>query len=212
MKYPTYKEIVPVGTVLLIAASSFGLGVVYSNLIYDYQTLWAFKGDTKVFQNSFNHYLNWASAPAYLHYILHFVMFLGILGGLIKLYKPSEDTTYFEYGTLGLFVLSIIVYLTNLRTGINSVFFNSWGEVSMETGINVIAASQFFVVVLLFGVIFLQGGLYFAEWYDGQLKEEFFANEKKELEAKEKAESITTGAEKTKEKESKVVKKKSKKA
>lgn len=204
--YPSYKEIVPVGTTLIIAAASFGLGAVYSNLVYDYQTLWSYQGDPLVFKQSFNHYLAWANTPRPVHYILHGVMLVGFIGALIKLYKPHPESTYFEYGSLGLFVLSIVIYLTNLRTGINSCFYDNWGEVSMETGINVIAASHFFIVVLLVGVIVLQGGLYYAEWYDGKLKEEFLAEQQKE-ESKSVPELSQENTKKAKRSDKKVTKK-----
>lgn len=170
----SYKEVLPIGTGLILLSCGFGLGAVYGNLPYDYATLWSNTGEKNPFQSSFDHYLKWANAPPRVHYVLHFVFALGMIGSLIKIYKPTEDTKYFEYGSMGLVVLSIIIYLTNLRTGINSCFHNQWGEVPMETGINVIAASQFFVVVLLVGVVVLQGGLYYAEWYDNQLKIEFY--------------------------------------
>lgn len=174
MKLMGYKELVPIGTCMIIFAAGFGLGAVYSNLPYDVETLWSYSGNKEVFQHSFDHYLKWANAPAYVHYILHSVFVIGVVGSLIKIYKPSDDSKYFEYGCLGLLVLSIVIYLTNLRTGINSCYYENWGEVPKETGLNVIGASQFMIVVLLIGVLVLQGGLYYAEWYDGQLKIEFY--------------------------------------
>lgn len=170
-----YKDLVPVGTGLIIAATSFGLGVVYSNLPYDYFTLW--KHDPEGFTRSLAHYTNWANAPRRVHHIFHFVMFLGLSGCFIKLYKPSDDVKYFEYGTLGLMMVGIIIYLTNLRIGVNSCLTGQWGEVDQKTGINVMAASQFLIVIALTGVLILQAGLYYAEWYDAKIKREFLAKE-----------------------------------
>lgn len=169
-----YKDLLPIGTGLVIVSASFGLGAIYLNLPYDYETLFSKTADASAFDDSFNHYLKWAKAPAKVHHVLHFFMGLGLLGSIIKIYKPSEDSKYFEYGSMGLLFGSIVIYLTNLRTGINSCFYNNFGEISRDMGINVMAASQFMAVVLLVGVILLQGGLYYAEWYDNQLKLEFF--------------------------------------
>lgn len=172
-----YKDIVPVGTGLIISATSFGLGVIYSNLPYDFGTLWNYDPTGKAFEKSLAHYTTWAEAPMFVHHILHFVFFLGLVGCFIKLYKPIEDAKYFEYGTLGLVMISIIIYLTNLRVGINSCSSGDWGEVDMPTGINVMAASQVMMIVALIGVLVLQGGLYYASWYDEKLKKEFFEQE-----------------------------------
>ncbi|PVH13742.1 uncharacterized protein CXQ87_001860 [Candidozyma duobushaemuli] len=189
-----YKDLVPVGTGLIIAATSFGLGVVYSNSAYDYNTLW--KYDAEGFTRSLAHYSNWANAPMRIHHILHFVMFLGLSGCFIKLYKPSDDSKYFEYGTLGLMMVGIVIYLTNLRIGVNSCITGEWGEVDQNTGINVMAASQFLIVIALSGVLILQAGLYYAEWYDEKIKREFL--EKEAAEAKEaeiQPEAASTGVE-----------------
>lgn len=176
-----YKDLVPVGSGLIIAASSFGLGVIYSQLPYDINTLWSYQAEA--FDVSLKHYAQWSLAPPHVHYILHFVMALGLVGSFIKLYKPSEDAKYFEYGSLVLFMIAIIIYLTNVRVGAASCVSGMWGDVDKNTGINVIAASEVMIVMVLVGVLVLQAGLYYAEWYDLKLKEEFF-KEQAELEAK----------------------------
>lgn len=189
-----YKDLVPVGTGLIIAATSFGLGVVYSNTAYDYNTLWRY--DAEGFARSLAHYSNWANAPMRIHYILHAVMFLGLSGCFIKLYKPLDDAKYFEYGTLGLMMAGIVIYLTNLKIGVNSCITGQWGEVDQNTGINVMAASQFLIVVALVGVLILQGGLYYAEWYDAKIKREFLEKEAAEAKEAEVApEAASTGVE-----------------
>ncbi|CAI5759412.1 unnamed protein product [Candida verbasci] len=174
-----YKDLVPIGTTLIIASTCFGLGAIYGNLPYDIHTLWL-HSDEQSFVNSLNHYKQWGESPMYTHYILHFIGLLGLIGHFIKLYKPEEDAKYFEYGSLGLFMIGVIIYLTNLRTGINSCISGEWGEVDSATGINVIAASQVMIIFVLFGVLLLQGGLYYAQWYDEKLKSEFYAKEAEE--------------------------------
>ena len=117
----------------------------------------------------------------YVHYTLHAVGLLGLIGHFIKLYKPDEDAKYFEYGSLGLFMVGVVIYLTNLRTGVNSCLVGQWGDVDYQTGINVMAASQVMIIFVLLGVLLLQGGLYYAQWYDNKLKEEFYRQEPKKL-------------------------------
>ncbi|CUM45653.1 uncharacterized protein AC631_01577 [Debaryomyces fabryi] len=174
-----YKDIVPVGSALIIGATSFGLGVFYANLPYDLNTLWRHDETGNAFITSLAHYSIWGNSPAYVHHIFHFVMALGFIGAFIKLYKPSEDAKYFEYGSLFLYMVGVIIYLTNLRIGVNSCLAGEWGEVDMPTGINVMAASQVMIGFALFGVLLLQGGLYYAEWYDNKLKQKFFEEEER---------------------------------
>lgn len=170
-----YSDIVPVGTGLVIAAASFGLGAAWGNLPYDIDTLW--RQAPGGFEASLVHYAKWSEAPKKVHYILHFVIALGLIGSFIKLYKPHEDAKYFEYGSLFMLTAGIVVYLTNLRIGSQSCVSGQWGEVDRNTGINVIAASQVILILALTGVLVLQGGLYYAEWYDRKLKEEFYKQE-----------------------------------
>lgn len=170
-----YKDLVPIGTVLITCATSFALGIVYSNTVYDYHTLW---NPTKAgFERSLAHYAYWVNAPMRIHHVLHVIIFLGLLGCFIKLYKPSEEVKYFEYGTLGMMMVAIIIYLTNLRIGANSCVSGEWGDVDAFTGVNVMAASLFMMVVVLVGILVLQGGLYYAEWYEQKIQREFFEQE-----------------------------------
>lgn len=175
-----YQDLVPVGSTLIIAATSFGLGVVYANLPYDLNTLWVHDNTGAAFNASLAHYALWASTPNFVHHILHAVAALGLIGCFIKLYKPHEDAKYFEYGTLGLFMVAIIIYLTNLRVGAASAVSGKWGDVDMHTGINVIAASEVMIVIALMGVILLQGGLYYAQWYDNKVQAQFYKEQAEE--------------------------------
>lgn len=174
----TYKDLIPVGTTLIVGAVCFGLGVIYGNWPYSVETLYRY--NTDAFDLTLRHYQMWANTPPFVHYVFHAVMGLGLIGCFIKLYKPDPESQYFEYGTLALVMLSIVVYLTNLRTGINSCISGNWGEVDQNTGLNVMAASQVMVAVILLGVLVLQGGLYYAELEDRDLQRKFYAEQEKE--------------------------------
>lgn len=172
-----YSDLVPVGTALIIGATSFALGAIYGNLPYDYGTLWTYADES--FDKSIAHYQAWATAPMRVHHILHGVILLGLIGCFIKLFKPHPDVKYFEYGTLGMMMVAVVIYLTNLRVGVNLALSGEWGDVDYKTGINVVAASEFMMVVVLFGVLVLQGGLYYAAWYERKIQAEFIAKEAK---------------------------------
>ncbi|CCE72886.1 Piso0_000488 [Millerozyma farinosa CBS 7064] len=191
-----YKDLVPVGSTLIIAATSFALGVIYSNWPYDVHTLWRHDSTGEFFEQSLRHYTMWATAPMYVHYTFHAILGLGFVGCFIKLFKPLEDAKYFEYGTLAMYMAGVVIYLSNLRIGINSCRHGDWGDVDMPTGINVIAASQVMIVFALVGVLVLQGGLYYAQWYDARLKAQFLAEEAEREAMEQKNETKTTAGSK----------------
>lgn len=164
-------------TGLVLCATSFSLGAIYSNWAYDYWTLWSKDPTPEAFDNSLLHYQTWAKMPTFLHHVHHFIMFLGLCGLFAKLYRPSESNTLFDGGSLFLFVIAIGFYLTNLRTGAEAALSRVWGDVDEMTGINVIASSQVFIVLILLGVIGLQIGQYWAEAEEERLAADFYAKE-----------------------------------
>ncbi|KAH3683850.1 hypothetical protein WICPIJ_005178 [Wickerhamomyces pijperi] len=177
-----YKDLLPVANGLIIAGSFFFLGLIFGNLPYDYVSLYSSTATMADIENSVRHYTTWANIPAPALHILHSLIGLGFIGLFIKIYKPSEDAKYFEYGSLFLYVVAFCIYLTNLKTGAESARAAEWGEVDVQTGINVIAASGHMIVFILGGVILLQAGLYYGEW-EYQQRLEVFNRELAEEEA-----------------------------
>lgn len=150
-------------TGLILGATSFSLGVIYTNWAYDYNTLWTHQARQDLYELSLRHYQTLGSIPKFLAHVHHFIIGLGLLGIFIKLYKPSESNKLFDGGTLILYVIAISLYVSNIIVGIRSAIARNWGDVDENTGINVIAASQVFIVLVLLGVFVLQIGQYWAE-------------------------------------------------
>ncbi|ODV58746.1 Shr3p [Ascoidea rubescens DSM 1968] len=196
-----YQDLLPLSTGIVVAASSFCLGIVYANFQYDYKTL-IFKDGTEAdFINSLNHYTTWANSPLKILHILHVVLGVGIFGFCIKIWKPTDDTYLFDYSCLFMFIASMIIYATNLKIGADSCIHGDWGEVDMKTGINVMAASQIMVVFLLTGVLFLQAGQFYSE-FDFKRKTAKLEAEYREKENKAKKE-LNEKSEKNNQKNSK---------
>ncbi|ODV98231.1 hypothetical protein PACTADRAFT_48031 [Pachysolen tannophilus NRRL Y-2460] len=194
-----YKDIVPVGTTLIVAATSFALGVIFSNWPYDYSTLYSKILPTdKTFANSLQHYQTLGSSPLFIVHTFHAVLGIGFIGCFIKIYKPSEETKLFEYGTLFLYMVAVVVYLTNIRIGIQSAIARQWGDVDEKTGINVIAASQTMIVFVLVGVLVLQGGLYYANWENERALKKFYEDEAKEKAKKQEQQDKESGVDSAK--------------
>ncbi|ANB11744.1 Shr3p [Sugiyamaella lignohabitans] len=164
-------------TGLILCATSFSLGAIYSNWAYDYYTLWTSHPTNESFALSLSHYQTWANMPTFLHHVHHFIIGLGFLGLFIKLYKPSESNTLFDGGSLFLYVIAVAFYISNLQRGVFSAVAGEWGDVDEHTGINVIAATQVFIVLVLLGVVGLQFGQYWAELEDATIRAKADAEE-----------------------------------
>lgn len=160
-------------------AVSFSLGVCYSNWAYDYYTLWTRSGDD-AFARSLAHYQNWYNMPMFFHHVHHVCALLGLVGLFLKLYKPSEANKLFDGGSLFLYMVGIVIYLTNLRRGGASADAREWGEVDEQTGLNIMAASQVLIVLTFLGVLGLQVGQYWAEVEDAKVLKQYLEEEEKE--------------------------------
>lgn len=178
-------------TFMVIAPTSFFLGLIFSLFPYDYPLLWkagpvdpshldALEVHLKLLHNS----------PNLIVRIMHIITAIGLIGLLIKLYKPSESNMLFDGGSLVLYVIAIIIYLTNIVKGLRIVSFGTYGEglgnlsqdklddvdlgtgVDQESGISVLgrednlkvlSASNTILALVLVGVLGLQIGQWYAE-------------------------------------------------
>lgn len=156
---------------------------MYSNWAYDYYTLWHRPALSEAFAHSLAHYQQWANLPAFLYHVHHAIAALGLVGLFLKLYKPSESNKLFDGASLFLYMVGIVIYLTNLRVGVRSAAAREWGDVDEQTGINVIAASQVMIVFTFLGVVGLQVGQYWAEHEDKKVWEKAMQEEQEELAA-----------------------------
>ncbi|CAN6610843.1 secretory component protein Shr3p [Trichomonascus vanleenenianus] len=173
-------------TGLILCAVSFSLGVLYSNWAYDYYTLWVSNPTSEAFARSLRHYQTLASMPQFLYHVHHAFIGLGFIGLLVKLYRPSESNKLFDGGSLFLYLCAVGMYLTNLRRGANAALDGEWGDVDEKTGLNVIAATECMIVLVLLGVVGLQLGQYWAEWEDQKIIAQAEAEEKKQKEQEKK--------------------------
>ncbi|KAK4934063.1 Protein csh3 [Elasticomyces elasticus] len=120
---------------------------------------------------------------------MHIIIGVGLLGFLLKLYKPSESNLLFDGGSLVLYMIAVIVYLTNIVKGLRIVSVGVYGEglegmtldraddvdnlgldadtgnsvLGREDNLKVLAASNTILALVLIGVIVLQCGQWYAE-------------------------------------------------
>jgi hypothetical protein len=129
--------------------------------------------------------------------VLHIVIGTGLLGFMMKLYKPSEANMLFDGASLALYMCGIAVYIANIVKGLRTVTAQAYGGsvlpegesltskamegaegeyIGREDSLRVLAASDTILALVLVGVLVLQAG----QWY-AQRKEE------EEIEAMDKA-------------------------
>lgn len=162
------------------------MGVFYNNLAYDYHLLFNANATQEHFDNALKHYQTLYYTGRPVLYILGFVAVVGLLGNMIRIYKPNPELKMFEYASLGLYVLGICVFITNIKTGIECTLTGQWGEVTENQGLAVIASSTIILEVVFLGVLFLQAGLWYSN-YDYQKRLKKFYEEEAIAEANAKA-------------------------
>jgi len=114
--------------------------------------------------------------------ILHIVIGTGLLGFLLKLYKPSEANMLFDGASLVLYVCGVVIYITNIVKGLRVVTAGVYGNpdvpaakglnmtapvdgqfVGREDTLQVMAASNTILALVLIGVLVLQAGQWYAQ-------------------------------------------------
>lgn len=125
---------------------------------------------------------------------MYAIVIVGFIGLLILVYKPSSSLKLYDYTSLGVYFLTLCVFITNIKTGIDAAVYDTWGEVDMPMGINVIGATFVMIVIMLIGVLVLQAGRYYQILEDERAEEEYIKlseqakKEEQEKLAKEKEE------------------------
>ena len=148
------------------------------------------------------------ASPPLIPRILHIMIFLGLLGLILKLYKPSESNMLFDGGSLVLYMAGIIVYIANIVKGLRIVTVGQYGEgldsvagnldrndevdmgaydretgssiLGREDNLKVLAASNTILALVLVGVLVLQAGQWYAERADEKEKRKFREAQDKE--------------------------------
>ena len=124
---------------------------------------------------------------------------IGILGLILKLYKPTESNKLFDGGSLVLYMAAIVIYTANIVKGLRIVDAGVYGiglkalnedqadntdgsgydvdtgdsVLGREDNLKVLSASNTILALVLVGIITLQVGQWYAERADEKAKREF---------------------------------------
>jgi hypothetical protein len=180
-----------------LAATCFFLGILFSAFPYDYNVLWTVPQNREPYFLLLENHLKFMHAsPPLISRILHIVIGTGLLGFIIKLYKPSEANLLFDGASLVLYMCGIIVYLTNIVKGLRIVTEGNYnadtiaaGEsdyIGREDSLRVLAASNTILALVLVGVLVLQAGQWYAERKEEAEMEEMDRKEDEKKKASKK--------------------------
>lgn len=165
-------------TYMIIGPTCFFLGMLFSSFPYDYPLLWTNNETTPIFLDQLETHLKFVhNSPPLIARVLHIAIAVGLSGFFIKLFKPSEANLLFDGASLCLYVIGIIVYLTNIVKGLRIVSSGNYGEIlqdqniqpveggiiGREDSLKVLAASNTILALVLVGVLVLQAGQWYAE-------------------------------------------------
>ncbi|KAB8211718.1 ER membrane protein SH3 [Aspergillus parasiticus SU-1] len=196
----------PFATFLIVCPTAFFLGIIFSLLPYDYPILWSNHPTPPTHYDYFEAHLRFLHAsPPLIPRILHIVIFLGLLGLILKLYKPSESNMLFDGASLVLYMCGITVYIANIVKGLRLVSAGKYGEdlatseddkgqiLGREDSLKVLAASNTILALVLIGVLVLQAGQWYAERKDAQEVEDMDGKKGGSSSAGAEAEGVSSG-------------------
>ncbi len=147
------------------------------------------------------------------------MIFLGLLGLITKLYKPSESNMLFDGGSLVLYMCGIVVYVANIVKGLRIVTQGTYGRglanldideldnvdragyeedtgesvLGREDNLKVLSASNTILALVLVGVLILQAGQWYAERADERERKNIREEEKREESEEGTGTSASTG-------------------
>ncbi|KZF24797.1 secretory component protein SHR3 [Xylona heveae TC161] len=185
-------------TFLILCPTAFFLGLIFASFPYDYPVLWTSLPTPDSYYDMLEAHLRFVHAsPPIIPRILHIVIAVGLLGFIAKLYRPSEANLLFDGASLVLYMVALVVYITNIVKGLRIVTDGTYGQADLPTGsdptaatatdgdiigredsLRVIAASNTIMALVLVGVLVLQAGQWYALRKEGEEIEQINAAER----------------------------------
>lgn len=179
--------------------------MLFSCFPYDYPLLWTPGEASPAYLDQLETHLKFIhNSPPLIARVLHIAIVVGLSGFFIKLFKPSEANLLFDGASLVLYVIGIIVYVTNIVKGLRIVSSGNYGDllladqttqapdgavVGREDSLKVLAASNTILALVLVGVLVLQAG----QWYAERKEQDEVAKFDKEQEEKSALKSPKLG-------------------
>ncbi|KAI5861776.1 Shr3 amino acid permease chaperone [Durotheca rogersii] len=175
-------------TFMIIGPTCFFLGILFAMLPYDYPLLWTKEPISAAYLDELETHLKFVhQSPALIPRVLSIAVGVGFLGFFIKLFRASESNMLFDGASLVLYLIGVGVYVANIVKGLRLVSAGAWpdastvlprpgkdpltgGEVILgrQDSLQVMAASNTILALVLVGVLVLQAGQWYAERKDNE--------------------------------------------
>ncbi|EGO52302.1 hypothetical protein NEUTE1DRAFT_90437 [Neurospora tetrasperma FGSC 2508] len=182
-------------TFIIIGPVCFFLGILFAQFPYDFPLLWTSEPVQATYYDFLETHVKFLHAsPLIISRILNIVIFVGLLGFFMKLFRPAESNVLFDGASLILYVIGVGVYTSNIVKGMRTITAGIWdmedfagikhdgpvsGEVILgrEDTMKVLSASNTILAMVLVGVLVLQAGQWYAE---SKEKDDFAKGDKKD--------------------------------
>ncbi|KAI9756607.1 MAG: ph-response sensor protein [Chaenotheca gracillima] len=183
-------------TFLILCPTSFFLGMLFSAFPYDFPVLWTSVPAPEAYYDQLETHLRFIhNAPPLIPRILNIVIAVGLLGFIVKLYKPSEANMLFDGASLVLYLSGVTVYVANIVKGLRIISSGTYDEGGLTAGVDddvigrvdsmrVLSASHTILALVLVGVLVLQAGQWYAERKEREEVAQFQKDEAAAAEAK----------------------------
>jgi len=181
-------------TFMIIGPVCFFLGILFSSFPYDFPILWTSAETPAEYFNFLEAHLKFMHAsPPIIPRILHIAISIGFIGFFFKLFKPSEANLLFDGASLVLYVIGVVVYITNIVKGMRIITMGIYdvlpdGDneviIGKEDSLRVLAASNTILALVLIGVLVLQAGQWYAERKDFDEAEKFEKEQEEKVASK----------------------------
>jgi len=170
--------------------------MLFSFFPYDYPILWTSDVTPPEYFDFLEAHLKFIHAsPPLISRILHIAISVGFAGFFIKLFKPSEANLLFDGASLVLYLIGVVVYITNIVKGLRIITLGDYDlmptgssdtVIGREDSLRVLAASNTILALVLVGVLVLQAGQWYAERKDGEEAVKFEEEQESKTAAKTK--------------------------
>jgi len=174
-------------TFMIVGPIFFFLGMVFTQLPYDYPLLWTSAPvDPSYIAELETHLKFLHQSPPLISRMLSIMIGVGFLGHFIKLFKASEANMLFDGASLVMYLIGVGIYVANIVKGLRMVSADYWNSedfltskaeavagqqnivLGKEDSLKVLAASNTILALVLMGVLVLQAGQWYAERKDLQ--------------------------------------------
>ncbi|KAH9044237.1 Shr3 amino acid permease chaperone [Lactarius hengduanensis] len=157
---------------VLLATTCFLFGVLLACFAIDYRVLFSTLTEETV-EDAFQYYRTFYNAPPGIKALLHALMGIGVVAIVAKIHRWDESAMFFDGGSLAAFVFAISMYITVTIPAIQTVV------IPIEA-LRVLSAGNTLIMLLLGGILVLQGGQEWARRLEAKELAKIAAEEAKE--------------------------------